>query len=336
MVPKEIGNLVGLEFLGLYENMFTGIIPDSIGKFSELKYFYGYRNGIIGEISYSLGNLTQLIVLSLIDNLFGGEIAASLGNCIRLERLDLSMNRLSGTIPKEAIGIIPSSFRKLRRLQVLDVSHNNLSVPTKGVFDNISAFSVVGNESCGGIKALRLPDCPKEIRGADQTFKAECEALRKLRHLNLVQLITSCSSIDFQEYGMSMKISTNGDMYSYSIILMELFTGKRPTDNMFTGELSLATAKREELYGLGVLPGGNSFMVSSKVEVVDHIGIVPARGLKDVEIMRFKEWGCCFESIVLIGDESTVVVAVLIAAVGAQVLEGKQVAGLGLGDRQEE
>ncbi|XP_038994700.1 probable LRR receptor-like serine/threonine-protein kinase At3g47570 [Hibiscus syriacus] len=127
MVPKEIGNLVGLEFLGLYENMFTGIIPDSIGKFSELKYFYGYRNGIIGEISYSLGNLTQLIVLSLIDNLFGGEIAASLGNCIRLERLDLSMNRLSGTIPKEAIGIIPSSFRKLRRLQVLDVSHNNLS-----------------------------------------------------------------------------------------------------------------------------------------------------------------------------------------------------------------
>ncbi|XP_038991629.1 receptor kinase-like protein Xa21 isoform X3 [Hibiscus syriacus] len=41
------------------------------------------------------------------------------------------------------------------------------------------------------------------------------------------------------EYGMEKKISIHGDVYSYGIISMELFTGKRPTDGMFTGELSL-------------------------------------------------------------------------------------------------
>ncbi|XP_039033447.1 receptor kinase-like protein Xa21 [Hibiscus syriacus] len=41
------------------------------------------------------------------------------------------------------------------------------------------------------------------------------------------------------EYGMGMEISTHGDVYSYGIVLTELFTGKRPTDSMFTGELSL-------------------------------------------------------------------------------------------------
>ncbi|KAE8712460.1 hypothetical protein F3Y22_tig00110254pilonHSYRG00013 [Hibiscus syriacus] len=419
-IPKEIGNLVGLELLALDENMLTGCIPDSIGKCSKLKSFHAYTNRITGEIPHSLGNITELIVFDLSDNFLEGGKPAFLGNFIRLEVLDLSQNRLNDTIPKKAIGLcsflralsfasnsltgtlppeletmnsfegtIPSSFRKLRSLQELDVSHNNLSgqiqeflgelplftnlnlsfssfegkVPTKGVFNNISAFSIVGNnELCGGIKPLRLTTCPTEIakkrkifppnligkgrygsvykgilssddqtevavkvlnlqqRGADQSFKSECEALRKLRHRNLVKVITSCSSIDFQgndfkalvlelmpngsletwlhpsstkvhnspslnliqrlniaidvasaldyihsqfdkpvvhcdlkpsnilldadltahiKYGMEKKISIHGDVYSYGIISMELFTGKRPTDGMFTGELSL-------------------------------------------------------------------------------------------------
>ncbi|KAL4385221.1 hypothetical protein GQ457_15G001070 [Hibiscus cannabinus] len=200
------------------------------------------------------------------------------------------------------------------------------------------------------VKVLNL-----QQRGASRTFNAECEALRSLRHRNLIKIITSCSSIDFHgnefkalvfklmpngsletclhpsstelhnspslnllqrlniaidvasaldylhyqfdkpvvhcdlkpsnilldadltahvsdfgltrflstkteesivkrsssfgvrgtmgyippEYGMGKDMSTHGDVYSYGIILMELFTGKRPTDSMFTGELSL-------------------------------------------------------------------------------------------------
>jgi len=35
------------------------------------------------------------------------------------------------------------------------------------------------------------------------------------------------------EYGMDSQLSTEGDMYSFGILLLEMFTGRRPTDAMF-------------------------------------------------------------------------------------------------------
>ncbi|XP_062162034.1 probable LRR receptor-like serine/threonine-protein kinase At3g47570 [Alnus glutinosa] len=41
------------------------------------------------------------------------------------------------------------------------------------------------------------------------------------------------------EYGLEGIVSTRGDVYSYGILLMETFTRKKPTDDMFVGEMSL-------------------------------------------------------------------------------------------------
>ena len=37
----------------------------------------------------------------------------------------------------------------------------------------------------------------------------------------------------FSEYGMGSKVSIKGDMYSFGILILEMLTGKRPTDEMF-------------------------------------------------------------------------------------------------------
>ncbi|XP_022681727.1 probable LRR receptor-like serine/threonine-protein kinase At3g47570 [Setaria italica] len=41
------------------------------------------------------------------------------------------------------------------------------------------------------------------------------------------------------EYGFGSKLSTEGNVYSYGIIILEILTGKHPTDGMFTNGLNL-------------------------------------------------------------------------------------------------
>ncbi|XP_058212383.1 probable LRR receptor-like serine/threonine-protein kinase At3g47570 [Rhododendron vialii] len=389
-IPSTIGNLVNLQHLGLYDNLFTGPIPDSIGYLRKLQRLVCRTNTISGKIPDSIGNLSFLNELYLGENRLVGAIPTSLGDCRNLLMialnenylngsiprqllmvsslsiaLDLSRNRLIGSLPPEVgylknlveidisenglfgeiprtlgscsslenlylqqnlfQGSIPSSMESLKGIQNLDLSHNNLSgqiprflgtfslknlnlsfnnfegeLPMRGVFTNASAISVAGNyRLCGGISELQLPRCTTkksrnrkflsstlgitvasilvgviivssfiiclfkkkrkkkptvsllknpflkvsygellnategfsstnllgfgsfgrvykgvieqngelvvavkvldlQTRGATKSFMAECEALRNIRHRNLVSIITACSSMDFQ------------------------------------------------------------------------------------------------------------------------------------------
>ncbi|PWA91397.1 protein kinase domain-containing protein [Artemisia annua] len=57
------------------------------------------------------------------------------------------------------------------------------------------------------------------------------------------------------EYGLGSKVSRSGDMYSFGILLLEMITGKKPTDTMFGEGLSLHNYAKAAMGdgGLGIV-----------------------------------------------------------------------------------
>ena len=49
------------------------------------------------------------------------------------------------------------------------------------------------------------------------------------------------------EYSEGSSVTTLGDVYSLGILLLEMFTGKSPTNDMFTGSLDLRKYSEDAL-----------------------------------------------------------------------------------------
>ncbi|XP_052299242.1 probable LRR receptor-like serine/threonine-protein kinase At3g47570 [Citrus sinensis] len=93
--------------------------------------------------------------------------------------------------------------RLLTRKTLLRISYKSLLKAT----DGFSSTQLIGVGSFGSVykgvfdedrTVVAIKVINLQRQGASQSFKAECKALKNIRHRNLVKVITSCSSIDFQ------------------------------------------------------------------------------------------------------------------------------------------
>ncbi|XP_026450423.1 receptor kinase-like protein Xa21 [Papaver somniferum] len=89
--------------------------------------------------------------------------------------------------------------------RLIGVSYNELLKATNGFNDSTN---LLGVGSFGSVyKGILRRDESRPVavkvihlqqRGATKSFMAECDALRKIRHRNLLKIVTCCSSTDFQ------------------------------------------------------------------------------------------------------------------------------------------
>ncbi|XP_059654870.1 probable LRR receptor-like serine/threonine-protein kinase At3g47570 [Cornus florida] len=381
-IPSSLSSLRGIQVLDVSHNNLSGTIPEFFEGFrllQKLNLSYNDFEGVV-PINGVFANATATSVLGN-NKLCGGIPKLHLPRCnFREPTKKGSTHALILVIPI-VLGILGlilvlcflvfcwfkrnkerTSLFNSGRL-VLEVSYQSLFRATNG----FSESNLIGAGSFGSVYEGILDEYGKKIavkvfnllhQGASRSFIAECEALRNIRHRNLVKVLSACSSIDYQnndfkalvyefmvngsldewlhrvpgeyeeqdepnelsllqrlniaidiacaldylhhhcqtpivhcdlkpsnvlldddmtahvgdfglarfllevdnkhsgnqtssigikgsigymppEYGMGSELSTSGDVYSYGILLLEMFTRKRPTDEMFSDGMNL-------------------------------------------------------------------------------------------------
>ncbi|KAG5533505.1 hypothetical protein RHGRI_027624 [Rhododendron griersonianum] len=262
-IPGGISNLVNLTKFSLEENFFSGVIPFEIGKLRNIKLLDFSENNLSGPIPASIGNLTRIFKLYLQDNNLNGTIPSSIEYISGLQTLDLSHNFLTGPIPETVglfstltfinlannsfMGSLPLEIGKLNNLQKLDVSDNKLSghIPsTLGYCLRLESLFLWGNmfqgtipPSFSSLKGIQILDLSRNNLSGQ--IPEDLAALVFLKNLNL-SFNNLAGEVPLQgvfgnlKYGIGGRISKEGDVYSYGVLLLEMLTAKRPTHKFFT------------------------------------------------------------------------------------------------------
>ncbi|XP_015877376.3 putative receptor-like protein kinase At3g47110 [Ziziphus jujuba] len=227
-IPQTLSSLRGIAEINLAGNNLSGEVPKFLEGFRFLTKLNLSFNDFEGEIPVE-GVFNNESALSIIGNtkLCGGIPELNLPRCksdqsnkkkvlsLKL-KLIISFSISSGLLLVSLILYLllhgrrrsksetnnNSTFGSPMTISTLKVSYGDLLKATNG----FSSTNVIGAGSFGSVyrgvldmeeRTVAIKVLNLESSKACKSFIAECEALRGIRHRNLVKLVTACSSIDY-------------------------------------------------------------------------------------------------------------------------------------------
>ncbi|CAN1187569.1 Probable LRR receptor-like serine/threonine-protein kinase At3g47570 [Linum perenne] len=219
-IPSSLSSIRGIRELDLSANNLSGQIPFFLENMNISKLLNLSYNNFDGEM-FEEGVFKNASIVSVIGNskLCGGIPEFKLPPCKKFRNKSLSrkwkivISTVSSLLFLAFIGVSFFVFRVKRRgkqavdsvddPQLQQLSYQRLYKAT----DGFSAANQVGVGSFGSVYKGVLDENSLvtniavkvfnlQRRGASKSFMAECEALKNIRHKNLVKILTVCSSVD--------------------------------------------------------------------------------------------------------------------------------------------
>lgn len=222
-IPLSLSSLKALHVLDLSQNNFSGKIPSFLEKLDLLQVLNLSYNNFKGPVPAD-GVFKNASAISISGNgeLCGGSAVLHLPKCTVKEpekrksnlTLKLVVSIVSALVGSSLIVLIlvlclikkkrkhPSSSSFFDK-SLLAVSYHSLLKAT----DGFSESSLLGIGAFGSVYKGTIIDGERRMvvavkvlnlskRGTTKSFLAECEALRNIRHRNLVKVLTACSGAD--------------------------------------------------------------------------------------------------------------------------------------------
>ncbi|KAH0702772.1 hypothetical protein KY285_017050 [Solanum tuberosum] len=238
--PPPLYNLSSLELISLSFNNFSGNLRSGLGNyFPNLQILYLAKCQFIGSIPSSLANGSKLLELdfpsvttpTLLGNRITGSIPRDISNLVNMHLLEMSNNNLTGSTP--------GSIGRLTNLGGLNLGNSLLTGVTPSSIGNLTEliYLYLGLNRLEGNIPSTLGNCSQLLKlGISENNLTGTIPQQLFALSSLTNIYASYNSLT--EYGMVNKVSALGDMYSFGILILEIFTGRRPTDTLFQASSS--------------------------------------------------------------------------------------------------
>lgn len=240
-VPDSVGELENLESFDISKNKLSGLIPANLGKLQSLTYlnlsfnnFEGMipREGIFKSSTPSsffnnpllCGTISGIPACSGKRNRF--QSPAFLTIFILVICISLFLSTLCCGIACQRLKAIISvrDSESSRRSKMPDFIHNFPRVTSRQLSEATRGFDeqrLIGLGSYGRVYRGVLPDgttvaikvLHTQSGNSTKSFNRECEVLKRIRHRNLIRIITACSLPDFK--ALVLPYMANGSLDSH-------------------------------------------------------------------------------------------------------------------------